>query len=161
MPSTRNLAFVGCRLLSLYVLYQGMLKLGFVVIFLAQLIETNRPISLVQSSVIIFVIEIMIFLLFWTGADRISRWAVNHEQDVDDLAEVSRSDILSVAVVISGIFILVFTTPQIVSLIISYPFQGNQNLTFLISPVMSFVMGIVCLAGRKTLVDLVVRARRW
>lgn len=161
MPSSRDLAFVGCRLLSLYVLYQAVLKSGFVYLSLVQLYSSNRfGISLDAAFVTVF-LEVLVFLFFWFGAGWISRRAVEDDKELVKREEFSPRNVLAIAVAISGIFAIVLTIPTLIRMATIFAIQDVRTLELLISPVATLIVGLLCIVGSKSIADFVVRLRRW
>lgn len=161
MPNAAQLAFLGCRLLSLYVLYQAVLSSGFAVVHLVQLLKSGESLNRTDPFWLVLVLQVLVFLVLWFGAKRISGMAADAGPGGSDLEAFSRSNIVSLAVVCSGVFILVLTIPRLIVVVSLSILQGTPDISLMISNALSLVMGIVCITGPKTLANLVVRARRW
>jgi hypothetical protein len=178
--SPRSLAFVGCRLLALFVLVSSLQAIVFNTWFLLQSFRSQEQWSSQDKvlegaiySVPIVALLIMVAILWWR-ADWIAGRVVTRpaEAAVKIGGGWSPQDALSVAVIALGLWVLIDHLPALVSylflLINDIHPEGAEAFTFalvnvqgLVSTLFTTGLGLLCIFGSQTVAEFIGRLRRW
>lgn len=123
MLSPRDVAFVGCRLMALYFLYQVLqwlphlystLSSTIFVVMGEHEIELDREVSIYLPLALQFVTELAPMLFFWFGADWLSGkiWPAGGAGAGGEEGQWDRTGVLSVVIVATGavLFLSNFST---------------------------------------------------
>ena len=163
MPNARSLAFVGCRLLSLYILYRAIQNLGLVAssLYLYPALKADSAPSFLEPAIATLLIDIVVFLGLWFGAGRIADKVAGPAAEAEDREGFSRRELLATAVAAAGILVLVTAIPGLVGHIVVFVLWKQHNIAELVQLIALVVMGLLCLAGPRDIADLVMKARRW
>jgi hypothetical protein len=179
MPSARDIAFIGCRLLAVYSLYSALLSFALGLSFVSQVLAAPGR-SIWQASEYAFhngtvmLANIAAFFVLWFGAawfaGRISPEAPETE-DQAPVAEWPVRKVLTVALTLLGLWVLVHHLPPLASFIPlilehrivevagngAFSYQTQQFITALLT----IGLGIVCVLGAQGIADFIAKLRRW
>jgi hypothetical protein len=160
MPSVIQIAFLACRLMALFLLAKILSNAGFVWLALLQLDSATSAKTLSPLAVQSF-FDLLVVLFFWFGSRHLSRLIVGGDPpDKEGLNTFSQSTIFATAVAITGIFLLIHTLPNLISVLIRFPLQQAFYTHQILPPVLSLIMGSICLIGAKTIGEFVMRLRK-
>jgi hypothetical protein len=164
MPSARDIAFVGCRLLALYVLVGVVQSLAIGVPFLLQALwgsEEATAQRLLDTSLqhASAVTGIALVAILWFGA----RWISGKVADGSPQAtgQWSPRIALSLAVIFFGLYLLVWTLPYVSYLLQSLVNYGIVDMGNLASIFIQGGIGVGCILGAQSVADAIARLRRW
>lgn len=160
MPGKGTFAFIGCRLLALYVIYLGAQKLGFAVLHIRNAIKVGAPLSLMEPAILGLAIDLCAILFFWFGAGWISS-KVSVAAGAEDPSSASRQELIATAIAIAGAILLITSIPGIVGFVAGFAFWGNQNFYHLSGLIPLIVTGVICLVGPDYFSGLIMKLRRW
>ena len=171
--SPRDLAFVGCRLLALYVLFSFVLSISFNTRFILQSVGMSDWIS--EDGLVAFAfyaipltIGLSMFAILWWGA----RWIAGRMvADMGASSEPafeswSRETALSLAVTALGLWILIEHLPGLVAyplyLILSMDTAISQATYIhrLVAGLVTVGFGLACVLGSRRIAGTVSRLRR-
>lgn len=169
MTRPQRLAFLGCRLLSLYVLYQALRHIGVTVTAVFQGLRTDAfegmPgwLDLISPSLSILLFDLLASGLLWFAADWISRRMVADDGDPEATGPStwSPSDVLSVAIVVLGAIILVHSIPSVINLLYFAAVHGVSNQPSLLSTLAVAAIGVWFVFGSRSIAGFVGKVRRW
>lgn len=179
MPSTRDIAFVGCRLLAVYALYSVLLTLAISLSLVSQVLATpGRSLWQVSEFAIhngaLMLANIVAFAVLWFGAGwlagRISVEASETKEQVPCVAWSARN-LLAVALTLLGLWVLVHHLPTLatfVPLILegrAVEITASGDIAYrtqqLITALLTTALGILCVLGAKGIANLTARLRNW
>lgn len=165
MPSARDLAFVGCRLLALYVLWFFLTYVGQFIPFVLQVSAWS---SFADANLMLLVTNLAVFVALWFGADRIAGMVAEGtaEPHANQAQGWSRQAALSLVVVVLGLWILIEHIPILVSFLLQLVgeerrFEANLDLGRLISAILTTSLGVLCIFGARAIAEFIGRLRRW
>ena len=171
MPSARDLAFVGCRLLALYFIYLALQSIPHSFYALSNAFGAAQSQDMVQNfygaaswlSLASPILSLAMALLLWLGAGWLSREVA--EGAPEETATWSPQSLLSVGVVVLGLVLVSFALPQIVFYLLFVADGAAEALNFqvnyLISEVVQTIVGIGLVLGSGRIADTIGRLRRW
>ena len=168
MISARDLAFVGCRLLALYVLW-------FILTYVAQSIPfvfQGLPWSAYASAnLIALVANLAVFVALWFGAGRIAGMVATGtaEPHADQAQNWSRQSALSLVVIALGLWVLIHHLPDLIGYVpLIFPDPADEiwpdvavHPPTIISAVLTSVFGLLCILGPRGIANFIGRLRRW
>ena len=161
MANARDIAFVGCRLFALYILYQAIHRIGFSALYLDKAIKSGLGPSLAEPTVLALVIDIALFIFLWFTAGRIAAGVSGGLEDPSREKLLSRKELLTTAVAICGVFVLVIAVPRAATVLATFLFTGRAETFQLLHIIPLLVMGLACIFGAGYFASLVIKARRW
>lgn len=176
MIGARDLAFVGCRLLSLYVLWFTLAYLAQSVFFVLDALVSPGQVRLGLSShasanLTFVVTNLAVFVALWFGAARIAGMVAAGTADMPagQAAGWSRQKVLSLAVVALGLWVLIHELPVLLSyapLMIPDPSDEfwpdvTVHPSMIVSAVLTSTFGLLCILGTRGIVTFIARLRRW
>ncbi|OIJ15560.1 hypothetical protein BKP35_00770 [Anaerobacillus arseniciselenatis] len=174
----RKIAFIGLRLLAIYILLQSLLHLARVAnyyvlpLFYDSLMQYNANSVNAWFNLAPFFVLLMFSILLWIFAKKISSFLLlpDQESDQSDM-QISATEIQSIAFSAIGLFLIVNTLPQLFSMIPEY-IQIKDVANHLIDPrlkygfwfgviekIVQLVLGIALFLGSRGLVGLVRKIR--
>ena len=174
----RKIAFIGLRLLAIYILLQSLLHLARVAnyyvlpLFYDSLIQYNETSVNAWFNLAPFFVLLIFSVLLWIFADKISTFLLlpNQESDQSD-RQISATEIQSIAFSAIGLFLIVNSLPQFFSMIPEY-IQIKDVANHLVDPrlkygfrfgmiekIVQLVLGIALFLGSRGLVGLVRKIR--
>ena len=169
MPNMRGFAFLGCRLLSLLLLYWALQTTRVSVSAVLQFLNAELSLGSDTTVHIVFwplfftALELALVLVLWFGAERISAHLTQDAPPAAEGEDWSRSGVLSMAVAVIGLFFLVSLVPQVAQSFYLIAFQGLTDsasvIPFLAHVVLTLGVGLGCLLGRHGIADFIVKAR--
>ncbi len=170
MLSPRDVAFVGCRLLALFFVFQtnNWLPAAEALVLRAWALLEPTAVTAVTGSLAMFagivfqlVLQLAPAFVLWFGATWISRRI--YPTAVGEAVEGywDRKAVLSVAVAAFGLLVLIVSLPGLVNLF--WVAQGVYSILsfFNIDALFSTIIGIVCIVGSDSIAHFVTRLRRW
>jgi len=160
MANAQNIAFVACRILALYILYQALFSFVSLLLFSLQDTLSERFVA-ISHPALPLAVQLFAFSVFWYGANWISARVINERPADHDPTQWSRHDILSIAASIMGIFIVVTALPGLLSTINTLVNARAGFSVSLVYPVASILFGILLIIGSKSFTNLIVKLRRW
>jgi hypothetical protein len=176
MPSTRDIAFIGCRLLALYVLYGFLINLAFNFIDYLQLLavpgedgwQMHRHI--VRSS-LFQLVNLAAFLALWFGAGWLAGKVAAGTAETRDPAPAiwSRENALSFAVAVLGAWALVHHLPVLLSYApLMLPDPSDEiwrdvivHPPTIISQALISVLALLCVLSPQGIARFIARLRGW
>ena len=161
MVNSRDMAFVGCRLFALYVLYQAIHRIGFSAIYLDKAIKTGLGLSLSEPTILALIIDIALFIFLWFSAGRIAAGVSGGQEDPSRETSLTRKELLATAVAICGVFVLVIAVPRTAGVLATFLFTGRAETFQLFQIIPLLVVGLACIFGAGYFASLVLKARRW
>ncbi|MCF3630280.1 hypothetical protein RJ527_03420 [Thalassospiraceae bacterium LMO-SO8] len=161
MASAKDMAFIGCRLFALYVLYQAIHRIGFSALYLDKAIKTDLGLNLAEPTILALIIDIALFILLWFAAGRIAAGVSGGQEDSSGEASLSRKELLATAVAICGVFVLVIAVPRAAGVLATFLFTGRAETFHLFHIIPLLGMGLICIFGASYFAGLVIKARRW
>ena len=161
MANAKDMAFVGCRLFALYVLYQAIHRIGFSAAYLDKAIKTGLGLNLAEPTILALIIDIVLFLFLWFGAMRIARGVSSGLDDTREGNSLSRKELLATAVAICGVFVLVIAVPSAAGVLTTFLFTGRAESFQLLHIIPLLMMGLACIFGASFFASLVMKARSW
>jgi hypothetical protein len=167
----KDLAFIGCRLLALYVLYGVVLTLAHTVSAFAQYL-TNPGSGIGQYALangVSLAGNVIVFLALWCGAGRIAgEVAAGTGAPPQEPSQAwTRHDALSLALVVLGLWVLVQSLPSLLALLPLLIPDPEQKLGFsirlesLISGVLTVLFGLICVLRGRAIAAFIARLRHW
>lgn len=183
MIGARDLAFVGCRLLSLYVLYGVVQSLAFGSYFVlnrsffsqgfSMSAEPNGPERLLElgTTFVPLLTGLAAFAVLWFGAGWVAEKIAGRTTENTPVAEQiwSPETVLSLAVIGLGLVLLVFTIPHLAGLFTTL-LQADPSdprpalytyLYNLVSVVVRCAVGVGLILGSGIIAGAIGRLRRW
>lgn len=170
--SPKNLAFVGCRLLAVYVLFSSVLSISFNTRFMLQSAgisgwSLGDRIAEFAFYAIPLAFLLAIFAILWWGAGWLAAKAV---ADLDAPLEPapegwSRETALSLAVAAFGLWVLIEHLPSLVAYPIYFSLSsataGSQaeNIRGLITELVTIGLGLACVLGSRRIAGTVAQLR--
>ncbi len=173
MPSTRDIAFIGCRLLALYALYGALLSFAHTVLTVAQTltVATSGFGQFILSYGTTLAVNLAVFLVLWFGADWIAGKVVagTAEAPREVPGAWSRQSVLSLLLAVAGLWILIHNLPSLLfylALIIPDPADQiakdfSIDTERLISAVLTTVFGLLCVVGAGGIARFIAKLRGW
>ncbi|MEQ8355451.1 MAG: hypothetical protein RH942_07935 [Kiloniellaceae bacterium] len=173
MPSARDIAFIGCRLLALYALYAVLLTFAHTVLTLAQTltVATSGFGQFVLSYGTSLAVNLVVFLALWFGADRIAqRVAPEGAPPREETATVwTRQHVLTLALVVLGVWVLIHYLPTLLGhlyLLFADDSGGVVRdraglLSSILTATLASGFGLLCLFGPRGIAGVIVKLRRW
>jgi len=160
MLSPRNITFVACRIIALYIFYQSLFSLVSIILVAFEDITGGRVVAIPSSSLSL-AINLLAFSAFWYGAGWISARVINDAPTELVPAEWNKNEILAMAITIFGVFTIVTMFPRLFFEIYSYMNVGVGFPHGLVYPFASILFGILLIVGSKPVTNLVRKLRRW
>ncbi len=168
MPNARTLAFIGCRLLSLFIVFQILQKSDW--IFLLGSMRAGGP-SFSDIATALGALAVgygVPFLILWFGAGWFSkRIAGGHTQETTQ-EPLSQRDLLSLGIALVGLFVFLIVIPRAMNSIHYYFFVNRDNYGDLLggygalfATLLSIVMAAWCVVGSRSVAALISKLRRW
>lgn len=163
MPSTRDFAFLGCRLLSLLALYWALEKTQFYILSVA----SSTGVSLIELlggflvPIMLALADVALFLLLWFGAGWISERMVSGMPDGEREADWSHSKVLALGVTVLGLVLVFVTVPRIAAYVFAFAFRGHIDPAGLVQVALMLIISVYCLVGAARIAEIVVKLRRW
>ena len=174
--SPRDLAFVGCRLLALYVLASSLQAIAINTWLLLQSFRNQQQWGLQEKLVewgvysVPMAALLILVVILWRRADWIADKATARITEAQSPASARWSPqiALSVAVVALGVWLLVDRVPVLVRFV--YLLFGHDaeaadrfwvDIPFLVSTLFAIVLGLLCVFGAQTISGVVARIRHW
>ncbi len=174
----RKIAFIGLRLLAIYILLQSLLHLARVTnyyvlpLFYDSLMPYNETWVNVLFNLAPFLVLLIVSFLLWFFADKLSLFLMLPDQKCDQSdTQINAVEIQSIAFSAIGLFIIVTTLPLFISMIPNY-IQINDVADHLINPKLKYEfrfglieklvqlnLGIALFFGSRGLVGLVRKIR--
>ena len=169
MPSARDIAFIGCRLLALCFLYFALVNLpqSFYALSSFSSRQWQGENIFYQAgawlSFAVPIVSLAIVLLLWHGARWISREVADGAPA--ETSAWSPQSLLSVGVVLLGLTLASFALPQIVitALYIADSDQrvDSYQISNLAAAVLRFLVGLWFILGTRRIVAFLAGLRRW
>ncbi|MEO3428330.1 hypothetical protein AAFN88_05695 [Pelagibius sp. CAU 1746] len=170
MPSARDIAFIGCRLLALYFLYLAVLSIPQGLFSLSSAFGVGRPQGwqlIYEASLWLVlampILNLAMVLLLWFGAGWLSKEVAAGAPEA--VSDWSPRSLLSVGVVLLGLILISFALPQIVLYLLYIADGALEAQTFqvhyLVSEIVQACVGIGLILGSQRITDFIARARRW
>jgi sterol desaturase/sphingolipid hydroxylase (fatty acid hydroxylase superfamily) len=163
--SPRDLAFVGCRLLALFVFVGVVQNIAFGVRFLFQALirgpdETRAQqlteVSLQHASA---VTGVVLAAVLWFGAHWISGKIA--EGAPQATGQWSPRIVLSVAIIFFGLYLLFWTLPHISYLLQNLVVHDAFSLESLLSILLQGAIAVGCILGSQRIADFIAKLRHW
>jgi len=171
MPSARDIAFVGCRLLALYIAYGAVQSFVFNIYFILNGIIFSRGFSAfadpsrseklfeIGTNFVPLLTGFAMFAVFWFGAG----WIAGKIAAGTPAAEGAWSPrtVLSVGVIVLGLSLLIWTIPHLASFLYNLVVEGSVAGHFLTSFLVMGSLGVGLILGSQRIADFIGRLRRW
>ena len=170
MPSARDIAFIGCRLLALYLLFSSMLGIAFSTrfFFMNQGMSSWSLGDRVMESAFYAVplaCLIALFAVLWWGAGWSAAKATADmpAASVSSAESWSRHTVLAMMVTAVGLWALVGHLPIVVSysMIFAWIDSPARDSTGFIAELLIVGLGLVCVLGPGRIAGTIGRLRRW
>ena len=176
MPSARDIAFIGCRLLALYVLYGILLTGAHSVFFLLRALgaaeENNASLlDYAGANVMSLGANLAVFFLLWFGAGWIAGKVATGTSEPSEEVPVgwSRQKALSLAIVALGLWVLIHHLPVLISyaplmfIEDTDPAAARFHIqpASIISAVLTTILGVLCVLGPRGIAEGIAKLRRW
>jgi hypothetical protein len=167
MPSARDIAFIGCRLLALFALYRAVLSVEHSILAFLQIQAASEAAGMVRvfasslysAPVISLLTHVAVFLVLWVGAGwiagRVSAGAPEGQEPW------TRRSALSVAVVALGLAVLVLSVHRVIDLLQWLLIRGMLEAAGAITTVLLIGLGIAFILGAGAITDFIAKLRRW
>lgn len=168
--SPRDLAFVGCRLLALFLLVSSVLAISFNTRFILQsfgMSEWSLGDRLAEFAFYAVPLTFLIamFVVLWWGADWIAGKATTDLTVTSAPATESwsRHTVLSMVVTAVGLWALVGHLPVVVSFIIYFAKVDApaRDSTGFVAELVIVGLGLACVIGSGRIAGAIGRLRRW
>lgn len=172
MPSTRDIAFIGCRLLALYFLFLALQSIPYSLVSALGTLATGQQQDMLQlfyarSAWLLLATPILslgMVVLLWFGAGRLSR-EVAEAPPSEVSSTWSPQSLLSVGVVLLGLIVVTLSLPSIVLNLLFIIDGAAEAATFqfnsLLSAVVQCLIGVGLILGSKGIAEAIARLRRW
>ncbi|WP_193367263.1 hypothetical protein [Pelagibius marinus] len=168
--SPRNLAFVGCRLLAIYVLLSVIQAQTSNLFFYLQSLNISESWGLVRTNEFEFdpffqsaLLNLVIALILWFRAGwfaaKVARGTPEPQEEKP--ATWSPQNALSVVVVATGLWVLILLVPSLTSVLQDLIQSGRVVSTSLISLVLMVGLGAVCIFSPRGIAGAITRLRGW
>ena len=167
MPSAREFAFIGCRLLSLLILYFAVQQFELILLSLIKVLgadASKRSLFFFEIAffpVLSVISDVVVILCLWCGAGWISGRLVKGLENAAKPEIWSREITLSLAVAALGLFILVTTIPEILRSIYVYTVHNQSTDESLIAASLAIAVAVICILGPRSIAGFVAKLRRW
>ena len=172
----RDAAFIGCRLLALYFLYDmlqwaphaySMLSSTLFVVLGEHEIAPDRRVSVYLPLVIHFLTKLAPMLLLWFGAGWVSNriWPIDRADA--DRVELDLPGALPVVILVTGVVMMLSNTPIVAFWVVVSALGGEASIWTLDvqeafpSALVAFLFGCLFVLGAGTIGRFVSRVRRW
>jgi hypothetical protein len=161
--STRTLAFVGCRLLAVYVLLSVIQAQTHNLFFYLQ--SLNRVVQNVDFDPYFYsaLLNFVAALILWFRADwfaaRIA--AGTPEPQQEEPATWSPKNALSVVVIATGLWVLILLVPRLSILLQQFLEDGRVDTISFVFVALSIAVGVVCIFSPRGIAEVIARGRRW
>ncbi|MGD1877913.1 MAG: hypothetical protein ACFB13_10465 [Kiloniellaceae bacterium] len=170
MPSVKDIAFVGCRLLALFLLFNAVLGIAFNTRFffmnqgMSHWSLSDRVMEFGFYAIpLAFLIAMFAFL--WWGAGWIAGKATADmpAASASTAESWSRHSLLSLVVTAAGLWALIQHLPVAVSYFMFFVWADSRgrDSTGLIAELLIIGLGLVCVLGPGRIAGTIVRLRRW
>ncbi len=172
MPSTRAIAFIGCRLLALYFLFLALQSIPYSLVSAFGTLASGQQQDMLQlfyarSSWLLLATPILslgMVVLLWFGAGRLSREVAEGAPN-DASSTWSPQSLLSVGVVLLGLIVVTLSLPRIVLnllfIIDGAAEAGTFQFSSLLSAVVQCLIGVGFILGSKGIAEAIAKLRRW
>lgn len=170
MLSARDLAFVGCRLLSLYVLYGVVVMVMFNAADLLQLLASPQEIGwqpntyVLRTAALLFA-NLVVFLVLWFASGWVAaKVAADTAQVTEGEATGwSRGTILSLGIIVLGLWILAHHLPTLLSYIPLVLQSDTDSIgsRYLVAALLATALGVYFVLGSRGIAEFIGRLRRW
>ena len=170
MLSPRDAAFIGCRLLALFLVFQiddwipaaqSLVLRALALIEGAAATPVSGNLATFAAIALQLLLQLAPALVLWFGATWFSRRI--YPTAVSEAVEGywDRKAVLSVAVTAFGLFVLILSLPGLLNLF--WVTHGLSPITsiFNFDALFSVIFGIVCIVGSDSIAQFVVKLRRW
>jgi len=177
MPSARDIAFIGCRLLALYVLYGTLLMVMFNVSDFLQMIAAQevdwRGNPYFMRTLALLIANLGVFLALWFASDWVAGKVAAGTTRAKEAATTawSRRDALSVGVTLLGLWVLVHHLPILLSYMplilhgdaVEVTRNGHVSIDTrsIFSALLTTVLGVFFVLGSRGITEYIARLRRW
>jgi len=170
MPSTRDIAFIGCRLLALYFLYAAIQGIPHGLYALSTAFGEGQLPSMNFSyqaalwlSFASPILSMAMVLVLWFGASWLSREMADGAPEATPAW--SPRSLLSVGVVLSGLVLVSFALPQIALYLLFIADGAMEAETFrvhyLVAQVVQALVGTGLILGAERIAGTIARLRHW
>jgi hypothetical protein len=167
--SPRDLAFVGCRLLALYILFGAVQSLAYNIYFIVgglyflqgQYSSEARTDKFIEAGLnfVPLAVGLSLFLLLWFRAAWLAgKIAANAPAEQENW---SPRLVLSVAIIFFGLVVLYWTIPHLSSFLYTLATDGSPHASFLISILVGGGIGLGCILGSERIAGTIASLRRW
>ncbi len=161
MPDARTLGFIGCRLLSLFILFQGFQQsnLAFALRSLRAEGPTLSEVTRIAATVIIS--YGLPFLILWFGAAWLSERMAGDDGNEAPQEGMSHQKLLSLGIALIGLFVVLINIPRAVSLVYAHLYQGYGDFVDLAVTLLALLMAVWCVIGAQSVAHFIGKLRRW
>lgn len=156
------LAFIGVRILALYVLWQGVVSAFPLIVSLVAAGWPLEPLpsALQLSYMVVFLVG---FLVFWFGAGFISRRIIDRVEKISETDVWAFRPVLEVALTILGFVLISTSIPQLISILVGPGIEAgwrySDHAMDLVEKTTQLGVGLFCLLGFRAISAFVVRLR--
>ena len=164
MPSLRDLAFLGCRLLALLALFRILDTFDVSISEVLRLRADPLAGQYLGPGYLLWPIavasaNIAVFLFLWYGAASLSGHMVGGLPTENEHPVWSRGGLLALAVTLVGLVLLALALPDAVMLVYAALFQGFTDVRGFLGLAASLGIGTLCLLASGRVIALLDRYR--
>ncbi len=164
MPSLRDLAFLGCRLLALLALFRILDTFDISISEVLRLRADPLAGQYLGPGYLLWPIavalaNIAVFLFLWYGAASLSGRMVGGRPAENEHPVWSRGGLLALAVTLVGLVLLALALPDAVMLVYAALFQGFTDVRGFLGMAASLGIGALCLLASGRVIALLDRYR--
>lgn len=167
--SPKNLAFVGCRLLAIYVLLSVIQAQTNNLFFYLQSLNNSESWGIVAQSdnfdpyFYSALLNLVIALILWFRADwfaaRIAVGATEPQEEKP--ATWSPQNALSVVVIATGLWFLILLVPRFAYVLQQLLENDRVDTISLIYVALAIGAGVICIFSPRGIAEVITRIRRW
>lgn len=160
--TSREWAFLACRILSLYALFWAIEYCTFFGFeFFQMLAGIDTPFHYV-SSAILFVLFSVLFLFFWFGASWLSQKMMPREVDATVPGDWNIELIMSLIISVLGLILVVNAIPSLAGIVAAYILGDTPfPVEITVEVTAKVVMGMALLVGSRAIAKAVRHLRGW
>lgn len=170
MISTRDAAFIACRLIAVFHITQWASGILWAFKEIMGLVATSIAFGEFEFShsfvniVPAAVVHLAVIAFLWFGAGLVAGWVTPRREEEPAVNHWDRKSAFSFVVVAVGLVILLLNLPILVRWV--YVLKGNENVgqwldTQFFTTFVYVLIGLVCLVGAGTIARAVGHLRRW
>ena len=168
--SPRNLAFVGCRLLAIYVLLMVIQAQTTNLFFYLQSLNISESWGLVRTNEFEFdpyfqsaLLNLAIALILWFRADWFAAKVAHGTPEPQEEKPVTWTpqNALSVVVIATGLWVLILLVPRLAYVLQQLLEHGRVDLISFIYVALAVGVGVICIFSPRGIGEVIARARRW